>query len=257
MPLKPKYNSLKEIPAEDVRLYVEREGAWHLDVDSKEDKSKLAEFRDHNIALQKQVAELQARFEGIDPEAVRKLAEEKARLEEDQKLKAGEFQSVLDARLKAVQAEAEKRVGTVTKERDALNARLATIQIDQGIVEAATKRGLRATAIPDITARARSVFRLVDGAPRAFEPDGQTVRMGKDGASPMNLEEWIEAQVSEAPHLFESNAGGGAAGNGSGGVGVSNRSVRNPFRKESWNLTEQMKLQRTDPQLAARLKAAA
>jgi hypothetical protein len=69
------------------------------------------------------------------------------------------------------------------------------------------------------------------------------------------LEEWIEAQVSEAPHLFESNAGGGAAGNGSGGVG-GNRSVRNPFRKETWNLTEQFRLQKTDSQLAARLKAA-
>ena len=257
MPLKSKYNSLKEIPAEDVRLYVERDGAWHLDVDSKEDKSKLAEFRDHNIALQKQVAELQAKFEGIDPEAVRKLAEEKARLEEEQQLKAGEFQSVLDARLKAERSEAEKRFGAVAKERDALNARLATIQIDQGVVATATKRGLRPTAIPDITARARSVFRLVEGAPRAFEADGQTVRLGKDGTSPMDLEEWIEAQVSEAPHLFESNAGGGAAGNGSGGVGGSNRSGKNPFRKETWNLTEQFKLQKTDPQLAARLKASA
>jgi hypothetical protein len=33
--------------------------------------------------------------------------------------------------------------------------------------------------------------------------------------------------------------------------------VKNPFRKESFNLTEQMKIQKTDPQLAARLKAAA
>jgi hypothetical protein len=61
--------------------------------------------------------------------------------------------------------------------------------------------------------------------------------------------------VSDAPHLFEANAGGGAAGSGSGGAG--NRSVKNPFRKESWNLTEQMKLQKSDPQLAARLKASA
>jgi hypothetical protein len=55
--------------------------------------------------------------------------------------------------------------------------------------------------------------------------------------------------------LFEANAGGGAAGSGSGGAG--NRSVKNPFRKESFNFTEQMKLQKSDPQLAARLKAAA
>jgi hypothetical protein len=33
--------------------------------------------------------------------------------------------------------------------------------------------------------------------------------------------------------------------------------VKNPFRKESWNITEQMKLEKTDPQLAARLNAGA
>ena len=119
----------------------------------------------------------------------------------------------------------------------------------------ATKRGLRPTAIPDIAARARTNFKLVNGVPQAFEADGQTARMGKDGMTPMTLAEWVDALVSDAPHLFEANAGGGAAGSGSGGAG--NRSVKNPFRKESWNLTEQMKIQKSDPQLAARLKAAA
>jgi hypothetical protein len=33
--------------------------------------------------------------------------------------------------------------------------------------------------------------------------------------------------------------------------------VKNPFRKETWNVTEQMKLQKSDPALAARLRAAA
>jgi hypothetical protein len=136
-----------------------------------------------------------------------------------------------------------------------VNGRLTAIQIDQGVITAATKRGLRPTAITDITARARTVFKLSNGVPKAFEADGQTVRYGKDGVTPMTLDEWVDSQVAEAPHLFESNAGSGAAGNGSGGVG--NRSVKNPFRKESWNLTEQMKLQKTDPNLAARLKAAA
>jgi hypothetical protein len=55
--------------------------------------------------------------------------------------------------------------------------------------------------------------------------------------------------------LFETNAGGGAASNGSSGA--AQRSAKNPFRKETWNLTEQMKLLKSDPQLAARLKAAA
>jgi hypothetical protein len=69
------------------------------------------------------------------------------------------------------------------------------------------------------------------------------------------LDEWVDGQVSEAPHLFESNAGGGAASNASGGG--AGRTVKNPFRKDSWNLTEQMRLLKSDPGLAARLKAAA
>jgi len=255
MALRKKYDSLKEIPAEDVRLYVERDSAWHLDVDLKEEKAKLDEFRANNIALTNQLAEQKKRFEGIDPEQVRKLAEEKQRLEEAQQIKSGEVDKVVENRLKTAKTEWDKQFAAVTSERDSLNTRLTAIQIDQGVITVATKRGLRPTAIPDITARARTVFRLVDGAPRAYEADGQTVRVGKDGITPMTLDEWVEQQVADAPHLFESNAGGGAASNGSGGVG--NKSVKNPFRKETWNLTEQMKLMKSDPQLAARLKAAA
>ncbi|HOX58324.1 MAG TPA: hypothetical protein P5205_15040 [Candidatus Paceibacterota bacterium] len=255
MALKYKFKSKEEIPAEQQALYVERDGAWMLDVDGAADKSKLDEFRANNIALSNQLAEQTKRFEGIDPEQVRKLAEEKQRLEEAQQIKSGEVGKVVESRLKTAKSEWDKQFAAVTNERDSLNARLTGIQIDQGVITVATKRGLRPTAIPDITARARTVFRLVDGAPRAYEADGQTVRVGKDGITPMTLDEWVEQQVADAPHLFESNAGGGAAGNGSGGVG--NKSVKNPFRKETWNLTEQMRLQKTDPGLAARLRAAA
>jgi len=255
MALKFKFKTKDEIPAELAGHYVERDGGWVLDADGAAEKSKLDEFRNSNVALMKERDDLKKRFEGIDPEAVRKLAEEKQRLEDDQRVKAGEFDKVLDGRLKAAKTEWDKQLATVSSERDTLVVRLTAIQIEQGVTEAATKRGLRATAIPDITARARTVFKLVNGVPTAFDSDGQIVRPGKDGVKPMTLEEWVDTQVSEAPHLFESNAGGGAAGNGSGGAG--SRSVKNPFRKESWNLTEQMKLQRNDPQLAARLKAAA
>lgn len=256
MALKFRIKSRDEIPTDQQTLYVERDGAWVLDVDGAVDKAKLEEFRSNNITLSNQLAEQKKRFEGIDPDQVRKLAEEKQRLEEAQQIKTGEVDKVVEWRLKNARAEWEKQFNAVASERDSLNARLTSIQIDQGVITVATKKGLRPTAIPDITARARSVFRLVDGAPRAYEADGQTVRVGKDGITPMTLDEWVDLQVADAPHLFESNAGGGAAGNGSGGVG-GNRSVKNPFRKDTWNLTEQMKLLKSDPQLAARLKAAA
>ena len=257
MALKFKFKSREEIPAEHVNLYVEREGAFVLDAEGATDKTKADEMRNHNVELRKQIEDLNARFAGVDPEEFRKLADEKRQLEEQHQLKAGEVDKVVENRVKGVKADLEKQLSTVTGERDSYFAQLTSVKIDQGVLTAATKRGLRPTAMPDITARARSVFKLVNGAPRAFEADGSTVRYGRDGVTPMTLEEWVDAQVADAPHLFESNAGGGAAGNGAGGAAGSGRSVKNPFATASWNLTEQMKLQKTDPALAARLKAAA
>jgi hypothetical protein len=249
MPLKYKYASKGEVPAEHANLYVERDGAFVLDAEGVVDKAKHEEFRQNNITLANQLK----RFEGIDPDAVRQLADEKRKLEEAAQLKAGEVDKVIDTRLKNARADWDKQHGVVVAERDALHGRLTAIQIDQAVVSEATKRGLRPTAIPDITSRARMTFKLVDGVPQAF--DGEKIRTGKDGVSPMTLAEWVDALVSDAPHLFEANAGGGAAGSSSGGAG--NRSVKNPFRKETWNITEQMKIEKSDPQLAARLKATA
>ena len=166
-------------------------------------------------------------------------------------MKRGDFDSVLQTRL----APLEKRAKDAEAAAAAANTRLVDLQINQGVVQAASKRGVRPTAIPDLTARARGVFRLVNGVPAAFQPDGVTPLLGKDGVTPRSLAVWVDLLVADAPHLFEPSAGGGAVGSTSGG-GV-NRSVKNPYRKESWNLTEQMRLQRSDPALAARLKAAA
>ena len=258
MALKYKYTTKEEIPADQAALYVEREGAFFLDAEGVTDKTKADEMRNHNIELRKQIEERDARFAGIDPEEHRRLLDEKRKLElEAQGHKPEEIDKLVTERLKGLKSDWDKQQAAVANERDALLGRLSAIQIDQGIITVATKRGLRPTAIPDITSRARTVFKLVNGAPQAFESDGKTLRYGKDGFTPMTLEEWVDAQVSDAPHLFESNAGGGAAGNGAGGAAGSQRSVKNPYRKDSWNLTEQMKLQKTDPSLAARLKAAA
>jgi hypothetical protein len=255
MALKYKYATKQEIPAEHQSFYIERDGAFVLDADGVVSQAKLDEFRQNNIALSNQLK----RFEGslqTATEQLQQVTAEKDRLELQAKgHKPEDVDKVIEARLKAARAEWDKQHGVVVAERDTLTGRLTAIQIDQAVVTEATKRGLRPTAIPDITSRARINFKLVNGVPQAFESDGQTARMGKDGVTAMTLAEWVDALVSDAPHLFEANAGSGAAGSGGGAAG--NRSVKNPFSKESFNLTEQMKIQKSDPQLAARLKAAA
>ncbi len=90
MALKFKYSSKAEIPPEHLSLYAERDGAFVLDAEGAVDKAKVDEFRTNNLSLKNQLAELNAKFEGIDPVAVKTLLAEKAKLEEQTPLKDGD-----------------------------------------------------------------------------------------------------------------------------------------------------------------------
>ena len=120
MALKFKFKTKDEIPAEHLPHYAEREGAWVLDVDGAVEKSKLDEFRNSNVSLIKERDDLKKRYEGIDPDAVKALADEKRQLEEAQQLKAGEVEKVVENRIKGVKADLEKQIATLSGERDAL-----------------------------------------------------------------------------------------------------------------------------------------
>ena len=128
MALKFKFKAKEEIPSEHLPFYAERDGAWILDVDGAVEKTKLDEFRNSNVTLLKERDDLKKRFEGIDPDEVRTLADEKRKLEEAAQLKAGEVEKVFEGCLKSVKGEFDKQLTAVTTERDALNARLVAIQ---------------------------------------------------------------------------------------------------------------------------------
>jgi hypothetical protein len=107
MALKFRYKSKEEVPAEALALYTERDGAFVLDVEGAVDKSRVEEVRASNVALTNQLAEQRKRFEAIESEQVK----------------------------------------TIAAERVSLNAKLTAIQVDQGVLTVATKKGLRPTAI--------------------------------------------------------------------------------------------------------------
>src|SRR5687768_14986539 len=153
--LKFKYPSKDQLPPDHVGLYTERDGAWFLDAEGVVDASTADELRKQKSALQQQLDDLNKRFDGINPDDVRAQLEEKRKLEEAHALKTGEFDKLLRSRMQTVRADFEKQLSGVASERDALTAKLTDIQINQGVIIAGSKRGLRPTAIPDITARAR------------------------------------------------------------------------------------------------------
>ncbi len=132
-----------------------------------------------------------------------------------------------------------------------LTVRLETVLIDDAVATKAVEKGIRPTAILDVKARARSVFKLdsdkvvamKDGKP-AFDAKGE----------PLSIAAWLDALATEAPHLFEANKGGGGGNDKDKGIpggGV------NPYSKATWNLTSQAKVERENAPLAKRLKEAA
>src|SRR4051812_18129611 len=108
MALKYKVNSKAELPTEHAALYSERDGAFFLDVEGAVEKVKLDEFRNNNVALTKERDELKQRFDGIDPEEARAVLADRAKLEQEKQLKAGEVDKVVEGRVKAIKADLEK-----------------------------------------------------------------------------------------------------------------------------------------------------
>lgn len=96
----------------------------------------------------------------------------------------------------------------------------------------------------------------------AIDPDYLIYKQGgldkftfdKDG-SPVGVDDVLKPLKESAPHLFKPNGQGGynPAAGGAGSAG----GVTNPWKKESFNLTEQGKILQSDPALAKQLAAAA
>ncbi len=116
MALKFKLKSKDEVPAELVNLYVERDGAWHLDVEG-----------------------------AVDPASVEELRRaSKAKLEEAQQIKAGEVEKVVETRLRAVKGDLDKKLASATVRTDA-EGRFCFEKVCEGQVSlSATRQNLSA-----------------------------------------------------------------------------------------------------------------
>jgi hypothetical protein len=91
-----------------------------LDVDGAVDKSRVDEFRANNITLANQLADHKRRFEGIDPDEARQLAEKQA-------LQAGEIEKVIDGLVRTVKNQTERHYSIIVAERGALRASVSSL----------------------------------------------------------------------------------------------------------------------------------
>lgn len=165
----------------------------------------------------KAAGENAARFEGIDPDAVRGILSKFANDEEAGLIAAGKLDEVLNKRTERMKAGFDKETQAERAGREAAEARADKFSrrvLENGIRSEATAAGLHQYAIDDALLRAGSTFKLDDeGNPVAVEG-----AFGKDG-NPLTLKEWFGDMKDKAPHWFPATASGSGAGHGGGNGG--------------------------------------
>jgi len=235
---------------ETIKALYKKEGdKWVLGVEGAVPKAQLNEFRDQNIQLRKDLEGLGDVPPADAAKAIKRVEELEAQVDKDK----GKFDQLLEKRTEAMKLEHSKQLEAIGKDLGQTRGQLKTLKIDQALIQAGSEFGLRAGAGPDLVSRGRSVFDLdEEGHIVAFDEDGKTKRYNAAG-EPLQPKDWVAAATKEAAHLFDESQGAGSAGSGSAGTAGG----KNPWAKDSWNLTEQGKLMTADPARAQRLAAQA
>lgn len=217
MGLKHTINKLEDV-AEGVRaLYVQQGDKFVLDVDGVVPKEKLDEFRTNNITLQQKLD----KFKDVDPTKYNELMEIDRKIKEKELLDAGKVDELVELRTTTMRNEFETEKANLTGQLSTANLKLEQLLIDNVVKTAAIKLGVIPEAVDDVVLRAKGLFRIEDGNPIPKQ-DGK-VLYGKDGSSPMSVDEWLTGLKSTAKHLFLSSQGSGAGGGGrQGAVNMAN-----------------------------------
>ncbi len=146
-------------------------------------------------------------------------------------------------------SEADWRGQSLSQQMDAARCRQAGFRLESEVRQAARARGLEAKVADELVQRARGGFVFVNGEPQAVEGERKTAMRREDGGL-LTVEDWVGLTVAAMGPAAQPKAVGTFGPSPVAVPGVK----KNPYRRGSWNLTEQMRIQWRDPELAARLK---
>ena len=209
-------------------------------VDTSDLKTELETMRRKNVELldeyKKAVAKAKAVPDGVD---VQELLDFKAKAEQadlEKQGKYGEARQALEQQFREATAEKDKRISE-------LEARVRELELITPAVSALAD----VVHDPDLILKTKLTSEQIER-----EPDGTVVVV--DGYQRTPVSEWaksLPAWMQKQPKPQGSGAPSGRA------TSDSVAGVKNPFSKETFNLTEQSRLFKTDRDMYERLKNAA
>lgn len=212
-------------------------------------KNKNSELLGDIRKFKDKYEDLEKKFSGIDPEAVRAMLE-RVQSDEDARLIAdGKIDEVVNKRVDRMRVDFEERLSAKDKElQNAQNFadRFRSQVLASAVRDAAIKAGVIPEAADDVVFRAKAFGFTTDNEGNVFARNGDDIVLGKDGKTPLMPSEWLESIREGAPHLWPRASGGGAHGGGGSAT------------KKFAELTEaeRVALYRKDPDEYARLRDA-
>lgn len=189
-------DSLDDAPEALRDLYVENpEGGFKLPVEE-----KLVPQRSLD-RLQKKLDDMK---DYVAPDVVTDLTTQLEAAKNE-----GDVDTKVANRVKELQSEWTQKETELTGKLSTYESQISQAAIKQALTEAATKAGVKATAIEDVMLRGNQVFKYVDGNLKAFNGAEERFHKGTEAYTP---EHFMGELKKNATHLFEENVGGGAIG---------------------------------------------
>ena len=213
--------------AEEVRAQVRKE--------LEQEYAGLKANRDAVLEEKRQLKEKLAGIESViatvgGQDGIKALQELKGRLEKDEMgklLAEGKYEEVLERRTARMRSEHDQQVKSLTdqlevehKHRLASEQARVDLMLETSVRAAAGKMGVIDSAVSDVILRAKGVFSFDQerGSLVIKDEQGGAV-LGKDGKTPMPIEEWLEGHKESARHWFPPSKGAGAQGGRGGDAG--------------------------------------
>ncbi len=171
------------------------------------------------------------------------------------KIDENKINSMVETRVGSKLAPVQRQVTTLTAslaEKDAIIAGYQTKErtraVHDSVREAIGKsKGFQPSAAEDALILAERMFEVTDDG-KVVTKDGVGVTPGVDAVV------WLQDLQTKRAHWWGPTEGGGAGGSGRGNGGGGGS---NPWKGESWNMTEQGKIWRENPARADQLARAA
>lgn len=208
----------------------------------------------------KELEEKLAKFDGIDPDEYQKLLDNKKELEKKKLMDAGEFETLrkqlVEENSKELAKRDEEKAALMLKNQQLADELDLTILRHEISTAAVIAKALNPSLVEMVVLNQAKVDMSEDGKRliKVLDSKGDA-RIDIKTGEPIKIITLLEEmkQSPEYAMLFS----GGKAGAGSGTLQYGGKSIDNPWKKETFNLTLQGKIFKENRELAMRLKSEA